>query len=381
MAPRRRDQLVVLWCALAAGCSGHATEPTPTHDPTVPAPVAESSRVVVEHLAGDVRVRAAGSTRWVPATAGLALAAGDAIQALAGASATLRIEPAGSEVTVESGTTLLVPEAADGGDGLRPLTGHVVARVQPGQQPLALQIPPGTLVLTAGARGGSAAEASIDVREDGSSVEMVEGQAEVVRRDGGRVAIHAHRWAQFDATGEPAESGASGPVAVLVEPTDGASVTTRGSVTLRWESLPGADAYHVRIVSGESVRRIETVETSVETSFAPGDHRWTVSGGAGEASWPPAPEWALHVEVDHTPPPLVLTSPAEGEVLTSGVAHVAGQTEPLASVEAGAARARADARGTFRVDVPVRRGLTNLVVRVVDASGNSRSLARSVVWP
>jgi uncharacterized protein YfaP (DUF2135 family) len=87
----------------------------------------------------------------------------------------------------------------------------------------------------------------------------------------------------------------------------------------------------------------------------------------------------LTVEIDRTPPPLELASPRAGVSVASGTVRVAGTAEPGAVVEVNGEPAAVAADGTFSMELAIPRGLTNVVVRAMDAAGNARTVARTVL--
>jgi hypothetical protein len=88
----------------------------------------------------------------------------------------------------------------------------------------------------------------------------------------------------------------------------------------------------------------------------------------------------FEIDVRSRPPSLALASPSEGAMVIGPRLHVYGKSEPGTTIEVARTRTVADARGAFVLEVPIARGLSNLVILASDAIGNQRRITRSVVW-
>lgn len=346
----------------------------------VPVSSAPRSAAAVDVIAvkGDVRVQRSGAGTWSSLSTGASLGPLDTVQAMGGGSARLRVRATGAELEVGTGTTIRLDAAAGGAETVRGrLVAHLSDRTQ--RRRLELSLPPGTLVLTT-EPGNSEAEAAVEVDEQVTSVEARTGQVELRARSGVTVPIAPRQWARFDPGGSLVEQGGSGPIPELVEPADEARVRVRHTVTLRWNPVEGADAYRVTLRSAEIARRIDTSSPEVQVSVAAGEHRWAVQAIHGEVVWPLSGSRRLLVEVDHRPPELVVTEPVAGTNVVGPEVRFTGQTEAGAIVEIGRRRTTADARGEFALVVPVKPGLSNVVVSARDDVGNVRRVPRSVIW-
>ena len=379
-----RSSLLLAVALSAVGCGQAAGDDRSTRSrDTAPAPAQRTNVIArVERATGDVRVQAAGSERWAAATQGQELREGYSIQAMPGGAAALLFGDAdASTVRVDPGTTLRLASSPLIAATLHPLSGRIVARAggARGSLPVHVELPPGTLVLAPQEGGTSIVEAAVEIRGGGSSVEMVSGDAELVRRTGGRVAIRSRQWARFDEQGTVTAQGPTDLPVTLLAPLDRARVATHGDVQLSWQPVEGADGYRVHVEHVESTRVFESTETSLTLPFEQGDFRWAVAARHAGGDGPLAPWRTLHVEVDRIPPTITITSPTQGAVIHDGVAQIEGTTEPFATVTLLAAHTRASATGSFSLGTRVQRGLTNLVVRVSDPAGNTSVVSRSVV--
>ncbi len=366
--------LAVLGACESAPADVAPPAPTPAPGVRVSPPIARLVRVD-----GDVRVKRAGSTQWIPVDRGAELGAEDSVQAMDSGSAEIVMLASGATVRLRPATTLQVPRPAS--DPLR-VTGRMVVRVSATTDPaeLRLRLPPGVLVLRAEPQRQPVVEATVDVSELRSAVEMVEGTATVTPAAGTAIPLGRGEWARFRADGSLEQAGVAGPVATLVTPLDDETVRTAGLVDLRWEALDGTDGYSIEITSQGASHRLESRQPSIKTRFTTGDYRWTVQGRHAGVAWPAAAPRVLHVEVDDRPPALVVTEPPDHATVTGPRVQFAGKSEPAAIIEIGTQRGKADGSGRFSIDVRIARGLSNLVIRARDDLGNERRLSRSIVW-
>lgn len=328
---------------------------------------------------GDVRVRRAGSTQWVPIDGTATLAAEDVVQAMESGSARIELVASGATLALKPSTTVEIPRPPT--DPLA-VAGRMVVRVSSTTTPaeLRLRLPPGTLLLRAAPGGDAVVEATVEVSAARSVVEMKEGRATINARAGGDIAIGYRSWVRFRPDGTVEDAGTAGAMPVLLAPLPDEYVRTAGLVDLSWEPLEGADGYAVEIHRAETVRRIESRRTTIRTAFESGDYEWTVRGLSGGVAWPAAPVRAMRVEVDAQPPVLTVAQPRDHAKVIGPTLRFAGTSEPAATILIGAKRTQANARGQFSIDVPISRGLSNLVIRARDDLGNERTMTRSVVW-
>lgn len=364
-----------------AGCEEHPERAATATAPAVrvPAPPVSPPVARLAHVTGDVRVKRAGSSQWVPIQDRATLAAEDVVQAMDSGSAEIVMQATGATIALRSATTVQIPRPA--AEPLR-VSGRMVVRVSATTSPaeLRLRLPPGVLVLRAEPGREPVVEASVDVSATRSAVDMVEGTATVTPSSGNDISLGRRAWIRFRADGSLEDRGVAGPTPTLLAPLSEETVRTTGLVDLSWEPLDGANGYAVEIRAKDTVHRVESRRATIRTRFATGDYEWTVRGQQDGAVWPAAPPRALHVVVDDRPPDLVVSEPVDHAKVTGPTVRFAGQTEPAAVVTIGAVRCQADARGQFSLDVGISQGLSNLVIRVRDDLGNERRMSRSLVW-
>lgn len=87
--------------------------------------------------------------------------------------------------------------------------------------------------------------------------------------------------------------------------------------------------------------------------------------------------WTLHLDI--TPPPLSLSSPADGLLTNRSEVQVAGSTEPGATVTLNGAPVEVGPDGMFSAAFTLRPGLNTLTVVATDAAGNRASQLRTVL--
>jgi hypothetical protein len=277
-------------------------------------------------------------------------------------------------------TTLRMPKPDAG--MIQPLSGRMIARVDTHGRvdELRVRLPPGTLVLRAGANGQAVVEAAVNISEEMSSVEMLTGSAAIAVDAGVDIPIAPRRWASFRPDGTLLDTGASGPTTSLLAPTEGAVILTAGSVDLTWTPLDDADHYTVLLTTGDVTRKIDAPKPNLVTRVVTGGYEWTVRGWRGQDAWPLAPSRTFRVDVDDRPPPLVIDSPTDSATVEGPRVRFTGHSEPGAVIEIGAARTSADARGQFALEVTISRGLSNVVVKARDPLGNTTRASRRVLW-
>jgi len=361
-------ELVVLGL-LAASCGD--TRPVAHGDAVKARPIASVIR-----LAGDVRVRHAGASAWVPMTTQTQLGEHDLVQTLTAGSVVLRVTATGGELAMASNTTMqfdALPQA---------VIGRVVVTIADPLRAAQFQVvtPPGVVVLSADR--GVKTEAAIEVEAEATTVELRSGSG-AMRHSTGETALAPHRMA-FTRDGlVPKRDGLAPSRAATIsihEPADGASLRVRRQVTLDWSPVRDADGYELELIASPLLRRTVTGKPPATIPIATGDYTWTVhamrSGQRLETSTP----HTFHVVVDDRAPVLALTAPAEGELVQGPQLRITGTTEPGAIVEVAKTRLVVDATGAFAIVVPIQRGLSNIVVSALDDLGNRRRVVRSVVW-
>ena len=84
------------------------------------------------------------------------------------------------------------------------------------------------------------------------------------------------------------------------------------------------------------------------------------------------------VTFDSAAPAISVISPAPGAILTSSIVTVSGTTESGAEVTVNGVRVDVSGAGAWAVDLVLADGAQSIVVRVVDAAGNSATVTRSV---
>jgi hypothetical protein len=88
-------------------------------------------------------------------------------------------------------------------------------------------------------------------------------------------------------------------------------------------------------------------------------------------------EWRLYLDI--TPPPLLLSSPADGYLTNLTTVQVTGRTEPGATAALNGDPVEVGPDGSFSVSVGLKAGVNTLTVVATDPAGNRASLARTVI--
>lgn len=356
-------ELLVL-VATVISCS----DPERARPRTPPEPIA---RVVA--LSGDVRVRHAGASHWLPVRAESVINPDDMIQTLASGSVVLRVVATGGELAMSPGTTMRF----DASPHPHAVNGKIVAKIADPLRLAKLEVvtPPGVVVLSSTPTGGSA-EAQIEVEDDKAAVELRSGHG-VLRRSSSETVLERRRMA-FDRDGlvQPITT----PTIAVLEPADRAALRVRQRVELDWTPVAGADRYEVRLVAGPLERDTEVAKPPLLLPISSGEYEWTVRAFANAQLLAASEPRTFRVVVDNHPPGLTLSAPAEGAIVEGPRLRIAGITEPGAVIEVAKTQVVVDGSGVFSVFVPIQRGLSNFVISTRDDLGNQRRMSRSVVW-
>ncbi len=370
---------------LVGGCGAEApVQPAPPP----PAPVAVAADVPTEaeaaaHLAakqGDVRWQTPSADAWRGAPLGQPFSVGDQVQTMEDATASVRMKGPGADVELAPQTVLRIPPQDDM-RRVRHVSGRLRARLDPaeGESRLEVSLPPGDLVLTA-SPGDDIVDSQIDVDEERTEVAMLRGRGVLRRRDLEPVLIADGEYAQLEEDGALLDRGVDLPAPEL-EATPPV-VRTRGMMRLAWKTVEGAAGYRVTFLpeGDESSVLHETDVPEGTFRVAAGDYRYELRaldalGRAGH----PATSSPFRVEVDRVPPPLDLASPRSGVVMEGPVLHVAGTTEPTATLTLDGQSVPVAADGAFDVQRSLPTGVSNLVLRARDDVGNVSVVTRQIV--
>ncbi|MFT5358238.1 MAG: hypothetical protein ACI9KE_005476 [Polyangiales bacterium] len=337
----------------------------------------------ISALMGDVRVQVASTAHWGPGTLGQGLLAGESVQTMALARATISFASARVSTVMEPRTTLRIPAQVPHVGRLRHLSGQLRARIDGdgGVERLEVALPPGELVLLRSETGDAGyVEARIEIHDEIAEIAMLSGSGRLAVGVSPERSIDEAQFVQISMDGVIVDEGADLPApAELLQPGTAAEILTRGSVQMRWAPVASVERYEV-IVRGpnETTERQEVGATHVRFALASGEYVWSVRALTPDGHGHESPRAHFRVVLDRTPPRITLLSPSAGQVV-QGAAVVSGRTEAGAvlTINGDAVHVRPD--GSFRSSTPVRRGLTNIVVVARDSLGNSRTTTRSVL--
>jgi len=359
------------------GCEEETAPPPPAPDEEPAAPLADIARV-----RGDVRWQAAGHGSWVEAHVEQTLHESDSVQTMTSAEALIRFREGDATVRLEAETTLQVERQVEQAARLQHLSGRLVARLDPDTETRRLEVslPPGDLILEArDVDDQTPMEARVDVEGEHTDISMIQGRGRVERNAGSTIDIEEARYVQLGPDGEVLEEGVESEPVEVLEPAADATVRTRTETTFRWDSGDASElVLQILPESGEpTVVRTTAELASVE--LPSGSYTWSVramtADGLGRASEPRS----VVVDLDRSPPALAVSNPAPNASHRGTTLVVSGRSEVGAEVEVNGRSAIVAADGSFRVTVPVRPGLTNLVLSARDDLGNSRVVSRPVL--
>lgn len=147
-------------------------------------------------------------------------------------------------------------------------------------------------------------------------------------------------------------------------------------ITFAWSSQEKAARYHLQIARENSFRERVLDEITGRTAFLYGNLKagryvWRVASIDAEGvkgQWSAARE--VEVVRKRTPPPLIVASPKGDEVINRERIWVDGRSEADTQVYVNGKRVRKDAKGRFREEVPLKKGVNLIVVESIDPAGN-----------
>jgi len=249
-----------------------------------------------------------------------------------------------------------------------------------------LDLPPGRLILrgaTEEANGGGeiAPEAHVEIVDETTSLTMIHGEGRLERIEAPPLKIQEQQYIDVNDGGEVVARGVAPPIVNLASPEDEAKIVTRKTVHLSWAALEPVDGYELKIARGDTKKtsRHGPEDGGVDLELGTGRYTWSVVSVLGDRMGVAPEVRSFEVEVDQMPPHLELRYPRSGQTIKGAKVSVSGSTEAGAKVEINGAPIEVGTNGQFETELPIRRGISNIVVTAEDEVGNSRAIARSVL--
>lgn len=207
-----------------------------------------------------------------------------------------------------------------------------------------------------------------------------------VSSGGQEVILQQNQGTTVKSGGVPAAPKTLLPPPVGLDPPDYA-VFYRHHIPLRWQATAGAKHYWLEIARDNRFEDLWINEPAVakpEFLLALPDnglYYWRLSsvdadnlpGGKSKARF-------FKVQRDDTPPFLMLTQPAPGEMTRAPEVHVQGETEAKARVALNDQPVEVSVDGGFSLTWPLQAGNNVLRLQAMDAAGNQTALRRDVVY-
>ena len=299
--------------------------------------------------------------------------------------ATLRFHETGDVLELGPATRVTLPVQADRYNRASLEGGKLRARVEAASKSEGMEIgtPVGKLIVhrdeDTSPDGG--VEAQVEVLPQRTAVLMVEGRGRLERTRRSPLRIEPERFAEVDEEGEIIDTGRVGPAAMPLEPEDGASFRTRGGVRFSWETGEEAEAYRLEMqpAEGERIRAdVPSTETAAVVELPAGEYTWVVRAVRKGSLLPGHAPRKLTVDLDRTPPRLVVSGPENGATVSEETIEIVGETEPGVTVEVDGDPVPVAEDGTFQVARPIAAGTHKIVVRAADDLGNFRVVTRRV---
>jgi hypothetical protein len=370
--------LAVVFVAGWYGLQG--PRPSPSPEPTTPKAAAHLTA-----FEGAVKVKRRGTVEWIVPPHAMGLAAGDLV---------LTAPRAAAEITYLDGFVVRV----------HPDTLLTIEPLSSDSRAPALELRAGTIVGDAIKGGASSVIDTGSARWEGSgdaadpplvdmhalpstetTIDQRRGRARLVPRDGTARGLEPRTRVVVDAQGRPGPSRLLPPAPVLLSPPPATALSYRdiahGVTHLTWSTVPEAASYHLLVDHGgfflqPVVDRAGITRTSWDLTGVPeGRYYWKVAavGKDGAESFSDFSRFTL-VQAAGGPPTLVVDVFETRE----NVLHLAGRTDPGATLTVNGQRIEVRADGTFGEFIALpRAGGQTVSIRAVGPGGEATEQTRN----
>jgi hypothetical protein len=168
----------------------------------------------------------------------------------------------------------------------------------------------------------------------------------------------------------------------LLSPEDRARFT-HNQIKLVWNPVKGAAFYKLEVASDHEFKYLVTSENDLkQTEFSifleEGKYYWRVK--CIDSDYFPgaySPFFSFEISIDREPPPLLIKTPRQNEVLLSDTVKVTGTTEPKVNLLINGTKINVNSNGEFAYEFQLDKNQINFIV--TDMSGNITRATRNVV--
>jgi hypothetical protein len=330
-----------------------------------------------------VQHRGADTLTWSDASVGEKVARNDAVQTFARSTAVMEVN-SDSQLTLGENSLIVFdqrqadPFLADRNSVLVIIDGELSGTLSGADRSrfrFGVNLPNGDVTLQP-RKAGEDVEFLITVNDDQSTtVNINEGTAQVVGRDGARQTIGEQHSVTVDASGSELRVSRLSQAPSVTGPPDDTTVVYRNvprQVEFSWEAVAGADRYHIVIArdAGFSDRVVDDDvpgTTFTHGALGPGTYYWRVRSRIGWSQSDHSAVRRLRVRQDLVPPTLELDPPPE--TIQAGTWHLRGHTDADATVFVDEV-AVAQQSGRIDHEIELRPGANLIVVKAIDEVGN-----------
>lgn len=330
-----------------------------------------------------VQRRGANTLTWNDARAGDMVAQNDAVQTFARSSAVMEVNK-DSQLTMGENSLIVFdqrhadPFLSDRNSVLVMIDGELTGSLSGADKSrfrFGVKLPNSDVTLQP-RNAGEDVEFLITVNDDQSTtINVHEGTAQVIGRDGDRKTIGDQESLTVDPSGSEYRVGALSRAPNATGPANGLTVMYRNvpqQIHFTWSAVADADRYHIVIARDPAFSDRVVDDDVIDTAFVhgalgPGTYYWHVRSRIGWSQSEHSTVRRLVVAQDLLPPTLVMDPPPD--TIPAGTWRLQGRTDADATVFVDEVPVTHQGG---RIDHPVelRPGANVIVVKAVDSVGN-----------
>lgn len=335
----------------------------------------------------EVKSKRADQIAWSRAQQGLPLFDRDAVQTLARSSAVITFDEKNYLDMDESSLVVIKrlernPILKERRSFMVVINGNLRGRIDgSGSENVKLEIATPTAVTEVNTRDSQGRQADFQIRvnpDQTSTVTVYAGVAKVLAQ-GVTVEVGENQVTHIGLNAPPQSPQPIAPPVTLASPSEGAVFFYRDfppEVAFAWSPREKAARYHLQIAREVSFRERVLDEITGRTAFLYGNLKagryvWRVASIDADGvrgQWSEAR--AVEVVRKQTPPALLVAYPKGDEVINRERIWVDGRSDADTQVYVNGKRVRKDAKGRFKEEVRLKKGVNLILVESIDPAGN-----------
>lgn len=335
----------------------------------------------------EVKSKRSDEIAWSRAQTGLPLFDRDAVQTLARSSAVITFDEK-NYLDMDENSLVIIkrlernPILKERRSFMVVIDGSLRGKIDgsgPENVKLEIATPTAVTEVNTKSNGGRPADFQIHVNPDQTSTVTVYSGVARVMAQGVTVEVGENQVTHIGLDAPPQTPQSVQPPVSLAAPSAGEVSFYRDfppEITFAWSPQEKAVRYHLQIARENSFRERVLDEITGRTAFLYGNLKegryvWRVASIDTEGikgQWSEAR--GVEVVRKQTPPLLLVASPKGDEVINRERIWVDGRSDGDTQVYVNGKRVRKDAKGRFREEVPLKKGVNLIVVESVDPAGN-----------